>query len=101
MCLCIVCGASYKCVFCVKTFFWSNKLSLPINQPSGDAALPVDGKSALWMKKSPNHENAYANITCNFRDDDISRLGVAYQTHTIRDTYIATSIIVRYCSDSI
>ena len=46
-------------------------------------------------KKSLNHENAYANIPCTFRDGDISRLGVAYLTHAIRDTYIATSIIVR------
>ena len=46
-------------------------------------------------KKSPNHENADANTTCNFRDHDISRLGVAYLTHVIRDTYIASSIIDR------
>ena len=30
-------------------------------------------------KKSPIHENADANITCDF--GDISRLGVANQTH--------------------
>ena len=48
-------------------------------------------------KKSLNHENAYANIPCNFREGAISRLGVAYLTHAIRDTrYIATSIIVRF-----
>ena len=34
-------------------------------------------------KKSAIHENADANITCNFRDSDISRLGVAYLTHAI------------------
>ena len=33
------------------------------------------------MKKSPIHENADANITCDFGDGDISRLGVANQTH--------------------
>ena len=31
--------------------------------------------------KSAIHENA--DITCNFRDSDISRLGVAYLTHAI------------------
>ena len=34
-------------------------------------------------KKSPIHENADANITCDFGDGDISRLGVAYLTHVI------------------
>ena len=28
-------------------------------------------------KKLPNHENVDVNITCNFRDRDISHLGVA------------------------
>ena len=49
-------------------------------------------------KKSAIHENADANITCNFSDGDISRLGVAYLTHTIHryiDTYIITSIILK------
>ena len=32
-------------------------------------------------KKSSIHENADANITCDFGDGDISRLGVANQTH--------------------
>ena len=32
-------------------------------------------------KKSPIHENADANITCDFDDGDVSRLGVANQTH--------------------
>ena len=42
--------------------------------------------------KSPIHENADANhITCDFGDGDISRLGVAYQTHV----YIITSIILK------
>ena len=34
-------------------------------------------------KKSLNHENADANITCIFRDGDISSLGIAYLTHAI------------------
>ena len=34
-------------------------------------------------RKSPIHENADANVTCNFRDGDISRLGFAYLTHAI------------------
>ena len=38
-------------------------------------------------KKSPIHENADANITCDFGDGDISRLGVAYLTHAIH-TYL-------------
>ena len=46
------------------------------------------------MKKSAIHENADANITCNFGDRDISRLGVAYLTHVIH-RYIASWIIVR------
>ena len=32
-------------------------------------------------QKSPIHENADANITCDFGDGDVSRLGVANQTH--------------------
>ena len=43
-------------------------------------------------KKSAIHENADANITCDFGDGDISRLGGAYQTHV----YIITSIILRF-----
>ena len=50
--------------------------------------------NAKNTKKSLNHENAEANITCNFCDGDISRLGVAYLTHAIHTRYIATSIIV-------
>ena len=46
-------------------------------------------------KKSAIHENADANITCNFGDRDISRLGVAYLPHAIH-RYIITSIIVRH-----
>ena len=38
-------------------------------------------------KKSPIHENADANITCDVGDGDISRLGGAYQTH-LKHTYI-------------
>ena len=34
-------------------------------------------------KRSPIHENADANIACDFGDGDISRLGVAYLRHMI------------------
>ena len=43
-------------------------------------------------KKSPIHENADANITCDFGDGDIRRLGVAYQTHV----YIQRSLAGLY-----
>ena len=39
-------------------------------------------------KKSPIHENADENITCDFGDGDISRLGVANQTHVYKHTNI-------------
>ena len=39
-------------------------------------------------KKSPILENADANITCDFGDGDISRLGVANQTHVYKHTNI-------------
>ena len=52
-------------------------------------------------KKSPIHEKAYANITCNFRDSDLSRLGVAYLTHAIHTRYIASWIIVRFSESSL
>ena len=39
-------------------------------------------------KKSPIHENVDANITCDFGDGDISRLGVAYLTH-VTHVYMA------------
>ena len=42
-------------------------------------------------KKSPIHENADANITCDFGDGDISRLGVANQTHV--HIYLHTNIV--------
>ena len=44
-----------------------------------------------YEKKSPIHENADANITCDFGDGDISRSRSRF-THT----RIARSIIVRY-----
>ena len=44
-------------------------------------------------KKSLNHENAGANITCNFRDGDISRLGVGYLTHAIHTRYIHDTLL--------
>ena len=34
-------------------------------------------------KKSAIHENADANINCDFDDSDINRLGVAYLTHVL------------------
>ena len=54
----------------------------------------------LWMpkirKKSPIHENADANITCNFSDGDISRSrSLLPHTRTHGHTHIVSSIIVR------
>ena len=45
-------------------------------------------------KQSAIHENVDANITCNFRDGHISRLGVGYLTHAIHTRYIHTSLAV-------
>ena len=45
-------------------------------------------------EKSPIHENADANITCDFGDGDISRSRSRF-THTRTDRRIASSIIVR------
>ena len=43
-------------------------------------------------KKSMIHENADANITCDFGSDgDISRLGVANQTHCIHIMHVYTN----------
>ena len=39
-------------------------------------------------KKLPIHENADANITCDFGDGDISRLGVANQTNVYIHNYL-------------
>ena len=36
-------------------------------------------------EKTANHVNADANITCNFGDGDIIRLGVPYLTHAIHN----------------
>ena len=41
-------------------------------------------ESKNTRKKSPIHENADTNITCDFGASDISRLGVAYLTHIER-----------------
>ena len=49
---------------------------------SGRSAKNMNQKNT---KKSPIHENANANITCDFGDGDFSRLGVAYQTHVIHN----------------
>ena len=45
------------------------------------------------MKKSLIHENADANITCDFSDGDISRLGVAYLTGSIQTTVLQTELL--------
>ena len=47
-------------------------------QQMGRKLETINGKNT---KKSPIHENADANITCDFGDGDISRLGVANQKH--------------------
>ena len=52
-------------------------------------------------KKSAIHENADANITCDFGDSDISHLEVGYLTHAIRDTHVASWIIVRYHAEKV
>ena len=53
----------------------------------------------LWMpkirKKSPIHDNANANISCDFGNGDISRSG-SRLPHTLTDSHIVSSIIVRY-----
>ena len=41
----------------------------------------VKTMNAKNVKKSPIHENAGANITCDFCDGDISRYGVGFHTH--------------------
>ena len=55
----------------------------------------------LWMpkirKKSPIHENADANITCDFGDGDISRSRSRFtHVHGQADSRIASSIMVRF-----
>ena len=47
--------------------------------------------NAKNTKKSPIHENADANIACDFGDGDISR-----SRSRFTDTHIASSIIDRY-----
>ena len=44
-------------------------------------------------KKAPIHKNADANITCDFGDGDISRLGVSNQTHVYKHRSPVSSII--------
>ena len=43
--------------------------------------------------KSPIHENADANITCDFGDGNISRLGGAYLTHVIHRSLVPRLLI--------
>ena len=50
--------------------------------------------------KSPIHENADTNITCDFGGSDISRLGVANQTHVYKQTSFVSWIIVRFFVDT-
>ena len=62
-------------------------------------------KSGRWVKsmnpkttkKSPIHENADANITCDFGDSDISRSRIC-QSNTRLQTSFVTSSIVRWCT---
>ena len=54
-------------------------------------AVTKENMNPKNTKKSPNHENADANITCNFRDDDISRLGQSiYANFWLNPPQIAT-----------
>ena len=49
-------------------------------------------ESRKYEKKSPIHENADANITCDFGDGDISCLGVANQTHVYKHRSLAVGL---------
>ena len=57
-------------------------------QQGGRSVKTMNAKNT---KKLPIHENADANITCDFGDGDISRLGIGCHTHG----HIVSSIIVR------
>ena len=63
---------------------------------SGRCVKRMNPKNTI---KSPIHENVDENITCDFGDGDISRLGVANQTHVhIQTPFVcsfASSIILR------
>ena len=53
--------------------------------------------NAKNTKKSPIHENADANITCDFGDGDISSCRSRLpHAHTHTHTHIVSSIIVRF-----
>ena len=55
--------------------------------------------NAKNTKKSPIHENADANITCDFSDVDISRSrseSIYTHTHGQADRRIASSLIVTF-----
>ena len=59
-------------------------------------AVPKNYECQKIRKKSPIHENADANITCDFGDGDISRSRSRFtHTHGQADRRIASSIIVR------
>ena len=67
------------------------------------SGLCVENMNPKNTKKSPIHENADADITCEFGDCDISRLGVANQTHVYKHTMFVSWIILRcimfWCRD--
>ena len=56
-------------------------------QQSGRSVKTMNAKNT---KKSPIHENADANITCNFGDGDISRF-----RSRLPHSHVISSIIVR------
>ena len=58
-------------------------------QQSGRSLKTMNAKNT---KKSLIHENAAANITCDFGDGDISGFRLGCHTHG----HIVSSIIVRY-----
>ena len=57
-------------------------------------AVALKTMDAKNTKKSPIHENADANITCDFGDGDISRFR-SRLPHTRTHGHIVSSIIVR------
>ena len=64
--------------------------------PACKSGRCVKSRNLKNTKISPIHENADANITCDFGDGDISRLGVAYQTHVIHNYLDYIKIVTIY-----
>ena len=62
-------------------------------QQSGRSVKTMNAKNT---KKSPVHENADANITCDFGDGDISR-----SRNRLPASHIVSSIIVRYIAHNL